>query len=217
MPPNAFPPPRPAAVARQRPGPRRSEAMFVRPALPRHAEAIAQVYVESWRHAYRGIVPDAVLDGMCAQRESQRWRRHLGDMPPGCCAFIAGRRGEVLGFATMGPARGRPTDAEVFTLYLLPSAQRQGVGRKLMAACAEQLLAEGFTEGQVEVLKANSRARRFYEMLGGVPVCERDVPVGKGTLPVVRYHWGDLAALEEQAARLANLPLPDLPGPAGSP
>ncbi len=186
--------------------------MFVRPALPRHAPAIAEVYVESWRQAYRGIVPDAVLDGMSIRRESQRWHRHLSDMPPGCCAFVAGERGAVIGFATMGPARGRPTEAEVFTLYLRPSVQRRGVGRMLMAACAEQLQAEGFLEGQVEVLKANRSARRFYERLGGAPICEREVPVGKATLPVVRYHWSDLAALEERAARLASLTLPALPG-----
>ena len=49
----------------------------VRAATPADAAAIAGVHVRSWQAAYRGIVPDEVLDGLSLPDREQRWRSIL--------------------------------------------------------------------------------------------------------------------------------------------
>jgi len=40
---------------------------MIRPATPEDARAIAEVHVASWRYAYRGLLPDDVLDRLSVE------------------------------------------------------------------------------------------------------------------------------------------------------
>ena len=40
--------------------------MFLRPAEPDDAMEVARVHVRSWQAGYRGLLPDAYLDGLRA-------------------------------------------------------------------------------------------------------------------------------------------------------
>lgn len=39
--------------------------------------AIASILVKSWQAAYRGIMPNELLDGLSVQQREEGWRRHL--------------------------------------------------------------------------------------------------------------------------------------------
>jgi len=39
--------------------------------------AIAQILVYSWQAAYRGIMPDDLLNNLSIQQREQVWRKHL--------------------------------------------------------------------------------------------------------------------------------------------
>lgn len=172
------------------------------------AVGIARVYVQSWQRAYRGIIPAETLQAMNVVRETVHWRRTLA-RGAGQRVFVIGDpEAGIVGFATCGPSRRRSSRGEIYTLYLLPEFQRQGLGRRLLAACAEQLLADGYGQGCVWVLYANKGARAFYEGLGG-DLGARDISlVDTSRLPVVRYDWTDLLALEQTASGLADVSLP---------
>ena len=45
------------------------------------------------------------------------------------------------------------------------------------------------------ILAQNHSARRFYEALGGLPVREKDIPIGGIILEEVAYGWTDISAL----------------------
>lgn len=172
------------------------------------AVGIARVYVKSWQRAYRGIIPTETLQAMNVVRETVHWRRTLARGEGQRIFVIGDQESGIVGFATCGPSRRRSSRGEIYTLYLLPSFERQGLGRRLMAACAEQLLADGYGQGCVWVLYANQGARAFYERLGG-ELGARDVSlVDSSRLPVVRYDWADLHALEETASGLTDVALP---------
>ena len=85
-------------------------------------------------------------------------------------------------------------DAQVFTLYLLNSAQGQGAGRELVWALAAELAARGNRSLLLWVL-ANNPARALYEHLGGAVVGERTEKVGGAVLNEVAYGWKGLGAL----------------------
>ena len=47
--------------------------MLLRPAEPVDAMAVARVHVRSWQVGYRGLLPDAYLDGLRAEERAERY------------------------------------------------------------------------------------------------------------------------------------------------
>ncbi len=184
---------------------------ILRPAVAADAADIARIYIATWRATYHGIVPDRVLDDMDLGRETRDWRRTIARRDARHHVSVA-ERGEdgVVGFATFGAERvghGRRR-GEIHTLYVLPRHQRGGHGRRLVADAAEQMLADGFGDAVLWVLKENQPARRFYERMGGDFGGERGTKLGGVALRLISYEWPSLAALEERAAGLAEIPIP---------
>lgn len=176
--------------------------VLVREATALDAEAIARVRVLSWQGAYRGIIDDSVLDAMSIESDRDRWLRRLspGSGEPGFTRVAADERGRVVGFAAAGPARARgapqqPRVGELYLLYLVPAAQRRGLGTRLVRSAARGLDARGLHAMVVWVLERNASARRFYERLGGREAGRRDTSVGMQRLTEVMYAWESIGPL----------------------
>jgi L-amino acid N-acyltransferase YncA len=149
-----------------------ARAPAVRPATPDDADAIASVHVRSWQAAYRGIVPDAMLEGLSIERRASWWRDELTEMMPPTACWVVECSGRIVGFASIGTARGDsagPRIGELFTLYLEPEAWSQGLGRALNDQAIVGLRASGFRSAILWVLADNVRGRRFYERAGWQP------------------------------------------------
>jgi ribosomal protein S18 acetylase RimI-like enzyme len=143
--------------------------LFVRRATPADAQSVAAVEVASWRAAYRGLMPDAFLDGLSeAEKVVVSWRQNL--LKHG----ISGRKrllvaigdGGVVGLVRVGPDGDAGETGLVYLLYVLPTYWGCGVGRALMDAAMDELRDLGMSEAVLWVLRDNQRARRFYERLG---------------------------------------------------
>ena len=145
----------------------------VRAATPRDAEAIARVYVETWRAAYPGMLADHVLVGMSEDRQRAYWHSVLVGRRD--VVHVAEAADAVVGFAAAGAARPFLPEAkgEVYTLYVLPDHQNRGLGRALLASSWAALAQRALVPMAVWVLAANP-ARFFYERLGGARAAERD-------------------------------------------
>ncbi len=137
--------------------------------MPDDAPAIAQVHVASWRAAYPDIVPAEVLAALDEQEFEARWQSRLAERPP-LLILVAERQGQVCGFASGGAVREGvpPYDAELYALYLLPSAQRQGIGRALFARVADALHKEGREHLLLWAFRENAAAG-FYRTLAACP------------------------------------------------
>src|SRR5262249_61423242 len=97
--------------------------MQVRTATVEDAPAIARIHVDTWRSAYRGLMPDAIIESRSYQRRLDRWsetlRRADGDSEG---VFVAlADDGRIAGFASGGPARDADLGyaGELYTLYVL--------------------------------------------------------------------------------------------------
>ena len=130
------------------------------------AEAIAEVHVASWRGAYTGLLPAAVLDAHTVQRRTARWREELAAR--GQTTWVAVEADTVVGFASVGSSRDPDTGpgvGELYAIYVTPAAWDKAVGHALHEAAVSTLASE--YEGAVLwVLDGNARARRFYERHG---------------------------------------------------
>ena len=171
-----------------------SSDVVIRHAQIDDAPGIARVRAESWRAAYRGIVPDEYLDAIDVSDWSVRQRRAMENQPAELAAWVADADGLVVGWAVAGPNRVEdlPFAGELFALYLLPEYWRRGIGRLLMKAATQSLIAHGMHSMMLWVLAENWPARRFYEALGGQYVRETTISIGGAVLPEVSYGWDDL-------------------------
>ncbi len=174
--------------------------IIIRAASSSDAAAIAAVHVASWRETYAGLLPDEMLGALSVTDRTERWSRilaHAGG-PADAIVFVAERNGRVVGFASGGAQRDENLRAqgltgEITAIYVLQSAQRLGVGRRLMAAVANALADGGRGSASLWVLHGNQSARNFYERLGGNVVAEKEDMRDGVVLAEVAYAWRDLA------------------------
>jgi len=166
----------------------------VRRAVPTDAAAIGAVHVAAWRSAYPGILPDAYLAGLSAQREAAGYGASI-KMGEGVFVATTGTPGRVVGFTSVRRARhGAPADGEIQTLYLLDDYRELGAGRLLLARAGAYLSALGCKSAYLWVLRDNP-TRFFYEHLGARPVLESPIQWAGASLIQVAYLWPDIAAL----------------------
>jgi len=156
---------------------------------------MGDLHVRSWQVAYRGIVPDAILDGMSidGRRESWAWAVAQGIADPSREAriWIVEAAGHVVGLATTRPcadADVRPGTGELHSIYLAPEAWSRGLGAALLSRAVEDLRGRGYAPLVLWVIEANARGRRFYERTGWRPDGARQ-PIDFDGVPVdeIRY------------------------------
>lgn len=142
--------------------------VVIRSAGPDDAQAIATVHVASWQHAFRGILPDAYLDGLAPEQRLRMWTHVLGASHPGVHVGVAEQDGRVVGFYSIGPSdEGDPDDVRMLsTIYLDPGCMGKGIGRALLVDAERAMRDDGATAGVLRVITANEGTRRFYERCG---------------------------------------------------
>jgi GNAT superfamily N-acetyltransferase len=149
--------------------------MEVRLAGVEDARGIASVTVRGWRAAYRGIVPDEVLDGLSVDEREALGRQWLADESGETFTVVAtGPAGRVEGYCSVfAPSRdddaGHDT-AGMAATYVDPDCWRRGVGATLIrAAWAELRLRGDWRDVTLWVLRTNQPARSFYATFGFEP------------------------------------------------
>ena len=176
-------------------------AIAIRQAAAGDARAIAEVHVEGWRWAYRGLLPDALLDGLSVERREAMWRDTLSPPDTACRVWLAERDGRVIGLAATAPARDPghpPRTAELTAIYLASGVAGSGAGRALLAHATGDLVRRGFGGAVLWVFAGNLRARRFYELAGWrLDGATKQVERGGGSFAELRYALDFAAAARE--------------------
>ena len=182
-------------------------AITIRAARPGDARRIARLDVETWRAAYAGILATPFLVGLSTQRREVGWATVIEREPRDVRVAVNGE-GEIIGFGSCGRNRDSAEHTgEVFTLYVAPDWQNQGVGRALLHALFERLIAQGCASAIIWVLRDNP-GRFFYRRLGGREMRHKHFVVGGKRIEAAGYTWGDLPRYLETAARADGSPEP---------
>ena len=141
--------------------------MIVRRATDADATAIAKIHVDAWRAAYGGIVPASFLDSLSIEAREKVWRGNLERRDSE--TWVAEDRDEIVGWLSAGASRDAgalPSTGEVWGLYVAPAHWRRGVGRRLCSDTEGYLVAAGFSDMTLWVLKKNVPAIAFYQSIG---------------------------------------------------
>jgi ribosomal protein S18 acetylase RimI-like enzyme len=165
----------------------------IREAQPDDAPGMVKVRVDTWRDAYRGILPDDFLAGLSYQSTAASWKKAFWEeRKPGVTSFVAENdQKEIVGIAICGPEQSQDPvyRGEIYVLYVLPGCQNQGIGRGLAAACIRHLNQKLKVETMLVWVIAESPYRRFYESLGGKLVKEKIKEIGGRLVTEVGYGW----------------------------
>jgi GNAT superfamily N-acetyltransferase len=169
----------------------------VRTATVEDAVAIARVRVESWRSTYRGMIPQAYLDGMSVEASAALWDKVLSAASVRTPTFVAEDPDGIVGFSS-GVLLAEPKlgfVADLAAIYLRPAYQRNGLGTRLVAAVAASLAAQGAPNLLVWSIAANAHARKFYAALGAELIVEQPFEWDGMDLVEAGYGWHNLPAL----------------------
>ncbi|WP_170008025.1 GNAT family N-acetyltransferase [Bacillus fonticola] len=152
---------------------------MIRKAKREDAQGIAEVHVLSWHETYTGIVDKTFLNTLDLDERVERWEIILA--MDTSIVFVAEIEGKIVGFSSGGKERSSlPYDGELYAIYVLKEAQKQGLGKQLVQAVEEALKRENYKQMLVWVLQEN-KSRQFYKSLGGVKKEETTLSIGNKT------------------------------------
>jgi ribosomal protein S18 acetylase RimI-like enzyme len=162
---------------------------MIRKASPDDALAIARVHVDSWRSAYRGLLPDERLERLDYVRGAERFREAIASGSEEI--YVVEEKGSIAGFLALGPCRDGGVDeestGEIYALYLSPEYWRKGIGRSMCREAEGMLKSQGHSQVVLWVFEDNQRARRFYETMGFIADGARKALNMGISLDAVRY------------------------------
>ena len=146
--------------------------LTVRWATVDDARSIAAVHIASWRAAYRGLMPDDVLDGLTLDSRERDWRGWLAEGGEREFTLVAERDGTIEAFCTLELPSSETDEADdvagIPALYAHPDAFGKGAGAALMEAAVEAARERGFREAILWMLEDNERAGAFYDRGGWI-------------------------------------------------
>jgi ribosomal protein S18 acetylase RimI-like enzyme len=164
------------------------------------AEAIERVRTDTWRDAYRGLMPDSLLDGL--DYDATRRRAVMSVLPPEQFVLVVEDDTAIVGFCIGGPSG--PSEerfrGELYAIYVLPQHHGRGLGRAMLHAAAKELVDRGFSSMIIWVLRENAPSRLFYERMGGKHVRDEERELQGVRITESGYGWADVGPLAARAA-----------------
>lgn len=146
------------------------KAIIIRSAKPGDESEVANVHLNSWREAYKGLLPQDYLDQLplTFKRRQSVWQKIIAD-PDKYILQVAESPDGIVGFATFEAGRdpGMENLAEVSSIYLLEKYKGQGIGYALLKSGFKLMQKRGFTKAYCWVLE-NNPTIKFYERSGAV-------------------------------------------------
>jgi GNAT superfamily N-acetyltransferase len=169
----------------------------VRPAGPDDADEIGRIQVETWRAAYREVLPCSVLDALTPADAAATWVAAIGTPPSARHrVLVALEQQWRVGFAALGPAEDlepddphQATTADLALIVVEPRWGRRGHGSRLLAAAVDHALADGMTRAIAWIPEADTVSREFLISAGWAPDgLARALDTGAGEVRQIRLH-----------------------------
>lgn len=135
--------------------------VVVRPVTETDAESLGRIHAACWHEAYDHLLSKAALSQLRPERLADMWRRFTTQGPE-YRQTVALVNDEIVGFAGSGPCRDddKPTDHELFFMYLLSAQHGTGIGQKLFDSVVDP------GASSLWVAADNPRAHAFYARNG---------------------------------------------------
>ena len=135
--------------------------IIVRKAKKEDVRQIAEILVEDWKKAYRGIIDSDFLESMSVDQryeiEEKRYQKYV----------VAADGNKILGYAWLEVTEDEAADCEIIALYVRYSYRKNGIGKLLLQEAKRYFKESGRKRMIIWCLKKNAESRKFYEKTGG--------------------------------------------------
>ena len=142
--------------------------MIVRNVKKEDLKAVAEISVNGWKNAYRGIIDNEYLESLDAEKNYQRMLKDYQENG----FIVAELNNEVVGFCrytleNLFSKEYTDIDGEISAIYVKPELKRNGIGRNLFEYVFNEFKKNGNKKIILWCLKENHSSRAFYEKMGG--------------------------------------------------
>ncbi len=156
---------------------------------------IAEVHIQAWQEAYKGIVPQVYLDQLSSEIDNRvkMWKNILAN--PKRWAWVAENSKGIIGFVLFGPPRDPDKESfiELGAIYLLASEKNKGIGFSLLSAGFNKMKDLGYKRAYCWVLE-NNPTIKFYERSGASYAGQIKVDeIGGKNFNELDYEWNSLS------------------------
>ncbi len=141
--------------------------------------SISRIYEESWKYAYKDIIPQEFLDSI----PTGRWVSNLDK--PEMHHLVAIDNDTFIGTSCICKSRFPEFKdyGEIVSIYFLPEYIGKGYGRQMLKAAINELAEMGYNNILLWVLEDNHRAIEFYGKNGFVR-CDKYIDDNIGGKPL---------------------------------
>lgn len=159
------------------------------------AAEIANVHINSWREAYKGLISEEFLNDrpLFFKNRYELWKKVTVNEAQ--VTFVAEcEKNGVVGFVngTNGRDDGRIDQVEVWCIYLLKKYHGQKIGYQLLKSFFDVHASLGLEKGYLWVLAGNPTVS-FYEKVGGVNTGEtKDDEIAGTKVTELCYEWTNI-------------------------
>ena len=146
---------------------------------------ISNIYEESWKFAYKNIIPQDFLDSI----PKGRWAGNISRAGTNNNLVVL-ENGKFIGTSCFGKSRWEEYSGfgDIVSIYFLHEYIGKGFGKLLLEKVIHELNRLGYEKILLWVLEENHRARNFYERCGFVTNGEfRDDNIGGKVLREIMY------------------------------
>lgn len=144
-----------------------TSSVTVRRARREDAAALARIFIDAWRSAYRGIVTDEVINAWHYD-EVTTWLGEIVGTAEVETVVAENELGDVVGFVRFGDEPDDVRNGHIFALYVSPTSAGRGIGRQLLTHALEELDHVDSRPVTLWVFRDNVRARNLYVAAGFV-------------------------------------------------
>ena len=141
-----------------------SNRMNIIEAAPEHLDQIADIYVNSWKTTYAGLLSQAFLDRLDHAYGLEHWTGYQNETQHILVSLAEDET--VAGFAAFKPDEHLEGCIYLDSLHVRADRQGQGIGTALIKAAAALAQAAGYVSMSISIVRGNDRAGDLYRKLG---------------------------------------------------
>ena len=141
----------------------------------KHVPLITDLYVRSWKRAYKGLLNQPYLDSLSYEDKFKKWSEYI--TKPGQGAFVAMDGEKMLGFVSFMPYHPYyPIDNCFYldSLHVEPECHGQGIGTALIERVLEEGRKGGYPQMGICVVRGNENALNLYLKMGAEHLAVRE-------------------------------------------
>ena len=150
-------------------------------------ESVANIILEGWKTAYKGIIDDSYLNSM---NKDEIIKKRKKDYKEGYF-IVAELNKEIVGFSRFYDnnqySPNYSVDCELMAIYVKPELKYQGIGTKMFNYVVNDFKKMNKKKMIIWCLKDNYPSRKFYERMGGIFIGEKEFIKAGNSYPEVGY------------------------------